>query len=95
MKTIKELLQITLNEGNLNFTNGFSGLCGFINNHLRRRDIITGAEYNQLDNFINTNRPQKGSPHYRISQEFHAYFWKEYAWIPRKKWLIDQIKNIR
>jgi len=102
MRTIKELLQLTLEEGNKNFKKGneiyyygFTGLCGFVNNHMYRPGIITRYEYEILDNFINTNRPQKNSPHYRSTMEYHAYYWKQYAWIPRKKWLIDQIKNMK
>lgn len=101
MRTIKELLQLTVKEGNLDFKKGniiypygFTGLCGFINNHLHRHGIITPYEYQALDNFISTNRPQKNSPHYRSTMEFHAYYWKTHAWIPRKKWLIDQIKSL-
>jgi len=101
MRTIKELLQITLDEGNLNFKkgnenyhHGFTGLCGYVKDHLYLKNIITAYEYQALDNFISTNRPLKKSPHYRSTMEYHAYYWKIGSWTPRKKWLIDQIKSL-
>ena len=104
MRTIKELLQITLNEGNLNFEkgvnddllyyNGFIGLCGFVA-HLRDLQIITTNELNSLEKFINDNRPKPNSPHYSKKQKLMCYYWKNGQWNPRKKWLMFHINNIQ
>jgi hypothetical protein len=103
MKTIKELLQLTLKEGNLKFkkgipndeyySNGYMGLCGFIV-HLRTSEIITRGEFNILDEFITNNRPQPDSPHYDNFRKYDGYFWKRGLWEPRKRWLKDQIKSL-
>ena len=101
MKTIKELLQLTLTEGNKSFKTGgylppqfaYYGLCGFVN-ALKKVSIINAKEFIILDSFIHNNRPQKSSPHYRKTQEYKAYYWKEGLWKPRRKWLIDQIKSL-
>jgi hypothetical protein len=101
IRNLKQLLQLTLIEGNKSFkkenvwySDGYYGLCGFVKNGLYMQHLITGPECETLQHFIEKNRPQKDSPHYRKSQDLMAYYWKEGAWRPRKLWIIDQIKNI-
>jgi hypothetical protein len=98
MRTIKELLQVTLTEGNKKFKkgnpnrpvyeNGYVGLCGFVED-LQELGIITHQERDILDNFINTHKPFLGE-----NYKYYTYYWKEGKWNPRKKWLIYQINNI-
>jgi hypothetical protein len=106
MRTIKELLQLTLDEGNkLHLTPKgqrkfrFTGLCGFVLFYIYHEDIdlINGKEFDVLYKFIEDNKPK--TP---ISNKFYGtidyhigYYWPSGKWAPRKKWLIDQIKNIK
>jgi hypothetical protein len=104
MRNLKELLKITLKKGNLLFKkgiphddlyyNGFIGLCGFVN-YLKYSETITFDEYISLIDFITENKPKFDSPHYATNQKHMGYFWKEGQWNPRKKWLEEQIKNIK
>jgi hypothetical protein len=105
MKTIKELLQLTLDEGNKlhlipkakrKFC--FTGLCGFVLFYLYHQDLnlINDKEFNLLYQFIGDNIPKTptsdkfyGTIDYNI-----GYYWPSGKWAPRKKWLEDQIKSL-
>jgi len=102
MRTTKQLLQLTLKEGNLNFTkgnpnrdlyeNGYVGLCGFVQD-LQNKHIITFEEFDTLDNFIKNNKPTPDSPHYHKNITWACYFWPEGKWAPRKRWLKYHVQN--
>lgn len=96
MRTTKELLQLILKEGNQSFTTRYDanfGLCSFIY-HLKEIGKITIEEHIAVKKYIKGNRPKSGTIHYRKSRAHSEFYWKIYAWTPRRKWLIDQIKSL-
>jgi hypothetical protein len=90
-KNIKELLQIVLKNGNIYFTGW--GLCIFIH-QLYYQQKISDGEYKVLYKFIKKNRPKPDSPHYSKINRGSAFYWTMGQWAPRKRWIIDQIKNM-
>ena len=97
MRTIKELLQLILKEGNLGFSTLYDvnfGLCSFIY-HLKEIGEITMDEFIAVKKYIRENRPKSGSKHYRKSQAHSEFYWKILTWAPRRNWLIDQIKSLK
>jgi len=96
MRTTKELLQLILKKGNLDFSTLYDvnfGLCSFIY-HLKEIGIITPEEHSAVKKYIKENRPKSGTKHYRKSQANSEFYWEILTWSPRRRWLIDQIKNM-
>jgi hypothetical protein len=87
MRSIKELLQITL-ENQKYF---YSGLCGFVSG-LQYSDKITWEERRLLLNYITDNRPSKWSSLSAFRSRNSAYYWKETDIKPRIKWIKKHIK---
>jgi hypothetical protein len=93
-RSIKELFQFVLTEGNKDFKNdGARGLCGF-SVGLLGVGKINYLEHRRIKRYIETHRPIPGDIHYRSSCEHNMYYWYRGTWTPRKKWLKDQIKNM-
>jgi hypothetical protein len=90
MKTTKELLKLTLKEGEKGIR---TGLCAVIMD-MYEDLIITSQEFDILTNFIHRSRPASNDPLYRKTQKKSAYYWKPGSWTPRKKWLKYHI-NMR
>jgi len=96
-RTLKELLQLTLSQGNKTFKKrvpflypfGHLGLCGFV-----KCLLINEKELTILIDFIENNRPSPDSPHYCKTRQDSSFYWAPWLWAPRKKWLIDQIKSL-
>jgi len=92
-RSTKELLQLALDFGDRNFLkDGMPGLC-YLSREMKYK-VITYSEYCDLSEFIHNNRPQKNSPHYCKSKSHSDYWWPVSMWAPRRRWLIDQIKNM-
>jgi len=87
----KQLLKILLLYGEEHL---LEGLCWTTYKLFSFREIINGKEFKYLLNFIENNRPQKGSPHYDPNQRNSVYYWPRKEWKPRKLWLEDQIKSL-
>lgn len=79
MKTIKELLQLMLDNKH-KFT---YGLCS-LNDNLWMDDIVTNDEYFELMNYINNNPPKK------VYSDI--YFWEKGNIKPRLEWIEQHIK---
>lgn len=101
MRTIKELLQLTLDEANklhqipkAKRQFQFTGLCGFIMFYLNE-ELITDKEMEVLSEFIENNRPKKTTEgFYGTFDHEIGYYWPSGKWTPRKKWLEKQIKSL-
>ena len=103
MRSTKQLLQLTLREGNLNFNKGipnddlyekgFIGLCGFVSN-LYHIHMIDYREFDTLNQFIELHRPKENSPlRTKNYSNGSAYYWPRGKWAPRKRWLEYHIKS--
>ena len=102
MRTTKELLQLTLDEGNkLHKTPKaqrkfwLTGLCGFVLFHLYDEKIINGKEFKVLSKFIEKNKPETTDENFYGTLDYLiGYYWPNGQWKPRKQWLEDQIKSL-
>jgi len=93
-RSTKELLQQLLGFGNKTFLKDHGlGMC-YLSKELEFNKLITPSEYVKLMEFIHNNRPQKNSPHYCESKSHSDYWWTSRVWEPRRRWIIDQIKNM-
>lgn len=95
MKTIKELLQIVLDDGNKNFIrgdpyypHGYYGLCGFVR-ILNEKKIINDKDHEILQDFIENNDPRD-----TITRMQKGFFWPAGQWSPRKRWIKNKIKEL-
>jgi hypothetical protein len=90
MRSIKELL-IILRDNEFYFR---SGLCGLAWKLQSMHTIITMREFNELDKFIDANRPVIGDPHCDIDCVDTPWYWPIGEWEPREKWLNDHIARL-
>jgi hypothetical protein len=81
MRSIKELL-IILKKNKDSFE---TGLCMLIDD-LKFAGIITPAEQNRLNNYIDKNHPK--------NYDYYPYYWEKYKWRPRIIWINKQIKKL-
>lgn len=90
MRTIKELLQVMLNNPRY-FENG---LCGWKNN-LYIAKLINGKEYWALRDYIEVNRPFICSSFDVLNQRISSnpYYWKIGKIEPRIEWLKKHINK--
>jgi hypothetical protein len=89
MKTVKELLNMMLNNQHL-FHNG---LCGWALT-LYHYDIISKEEHQLISKYILKNRPSIFSSLYCFKVQFRSgYFWKAGDIAPRIKWIKKHIKR--
>ena len=96
MRTTKQLLKITLKHGNkifvqgnkkiITYTEGFKGLCGFIFHLYLTYDVLNEEEAETLIQFIRDNQPDPDA--------HKLFYWPVGEWLPRQKWLEDQIKSL-
>ena len=82
MRNIKSLLKLMVQHHQQHFN---SGLCALANS-LQSKSIITKYEYLLLIEYISVNRP-KG-----VSR--NSYYWAEYSWQPRLRWLNKHINDV-
>lgn len=88
MRTIKELLELMLEHQEC-----FSaGLCQW-NDRLYLNNIITCEESDELQYYINNNRPSKYSSLDAYNHQHSGYYWADRNIKPRIKWLKKHIKK--
>jgi hypothetical protein len=81
MRTIKELLQVMLDNKHLFVT----GLCGWACAlYMDEYEIISKAEYDELENYINSKIPKH--------KNAGDFWWKIGSINPRLKWIEKHIK---
>ena len=86
-RTLSELLQVMLDNKSL-----FPlGLCHW-NTKLHVANLITTAEYQYLDEYIENNRPKKVSWWWKSSNR--RYYWRPGKLYPRIKWIKHHIKRL-
>jgi hypothetical protein len=88
MRTIKELLQVMLENKDL----FFSGLCSWATN-LVMRCKITDDEYDELLFYIKNNRPSKYSSLSAFLCQDSEHYWSFGKISPRIKWIKKHIKR--
>jgi hypothetical protein len=87
MRTIKELLELLLNNQHL-FNNG---LCLWVN-HLYCFNLISHKESKIMKNYIERNRPSMFSSIDAFTQVGSEYYWERGNIKPRIKWIKKHIK---
>jgi hypothetical protein len=93
MRTILELFKILKANKKLFIINDCSGLCCLIHK-LYLNDKITYEEKDDLDTYINYNRPERGSKYYDSNRRGSEWYWELYNWHPRILWINAQIKML-
>jgi hypothetical protein len=87
MRTIKELLQIMLDNQDL-FQRGLCGWACRIYEH----DIINNEELSELEDYIIDNRPSKYSSISAFLCQNSLFYWTHGNISPRIKWIKKHIK---
>jgi hypothetical protein len=88
MRTIKELLQIMLDNRDL----FVCGLCYWSTNLVIHNKITTG-EYAELKTYIQNNRPSPYSSLNAFLWRDNGYYWPSTNISPRIKWIKKHIKR--
>ena len=90
MRTINELLKITLENFDEYFSSYNNGICLIILVLWAHEDIITFSEYRKIYKYIYENKPFSI---FRIGA--NSYFWRPGRVAPRKRWLKKHVKKTR
>lgn len=89
MRTIKELLQVMLN----NPDTFRMSLCIWSSDLWINHDLYTTEEFNCIVNYIQNNRPHKFSSILVFKYRKRNFFWKPGDIKPRIEWLKKHIKK--
>lgn len=94
MRTLKELFNVMLIHQPLFTDTCCSGLCSYLY-RLAKKEVFSSEEYWLLCDYVDENRPSWYSRHYSYKQRHSLYYWPEYEWYPREKWIKSQIQKLK